>query len=358
MQYLINDWLQAINNRISGEELKERIKRSYPPLLSLCFTRRCVLNCKHCVYPKASREDLELQDLKRLEKIVAAGAKVGIKNLVHIGRILEEKQLPILKKAIDLGLNLSLIDNGNGGRLVEKMKRMGIYFKGGVDVSIDGDKESHEKQRGKGSFDLAINGINKLRKVSNHVSVTATASKVNYKGIVKGLVGLRKRLPFVKVWHISTVSPTRFQKERMHLTKKEMKIVFDDFIQATKKAPMTLGIYRFDDLKVIIEELVKKFGKPKTRYISLEWKINKGKIKFFPPSIVVAEEIPIDANGRHFLSFGGDWHLNERPEKLEMPDDLILKNPDLSYEKVVDKYWSVFGKGMLEEEKEVLRGVV
>ena len=48
-----------------------------------------------------------------------------------------------------------------------------------IQISLDGLKEQHDKTRGKGSFDNAINAIKLLRKAGISVSINFTATKEN-----------------------------------------------------------------------------------------------------------------------------------------------------------------------------------
>lgn len=345
-------WIEAIQNKISAIDLREQTKRNHPALTSVTFTRECVLRCEHCVYPRANCQDIASNNLERIDQAIDATFQAGNRDLIHIGRILKKEHLPILKKYQDKGMILNLIDNGNGQRLVNDIKKAGIFFDGGIDISVDGDEESHEAQRGKGSWDLAMSGIEALQGVANHISITGTASSLNFDTIVNGLLGVREKFPRVKILQITTTSPTNFQNQRMHLTDGEMKKLFTELIKISDQRPPRLLIYRTEDLMAIIDELM-KYGKPEMKHIHMEWKINNLTVSYFPESIVTAEEFAIDANGRHILPFGLDHHLDERPEEWEMQDDLILTDPDKSYEMLVDKFYKIRGAKKLEMEKEI-----
>ena len=139
---LIKFWKQTVQGKKSVEELKEEVKKNYPSLTSAVFTRTCVLKCKHCVYPTASECDIRMNDLVRIDKAIDATYKAGNRDLIHIGRILKAEHLPILKKYQDKGMTINLIDNGSGERLLEEIKKSGVYFDGGIDISIDGNEKN------------------------------------------------------------------------------------------------------------------------------------------------------------------------------------------------------------------------
>lgn len=349
---LINWWQKAIQGRITPAELKQQNKNHYPPLCSVTFTRQCVLNCKHCVYPEANQADIALNNLKRIDKIIQACYDVGVRELIHVGRILKKEHLPILKKYYNKGMTIDLIDNGSARRLLPEIKKIGLFFNGGIDISIDGDRPAHEAQRGAGSYKMALAGARALRSAADHISITGTASSLNYDSIAAGFVKLKKELPFVKVFQITTTSPVRHHKQRMNLTGREMRKLWQEVLKVSRLMPITLGIYRTEDFGYIASALA-KYGRPKLKNISLEWQIGNLTVKFFPSSIVAAEEFAIDANGVHYLPFGGDHHLADRPEAWQASDNLILKDPDRSYEKIVEKYWQRLGQKDFQKEKEI-----
>ncbi|MFA5871881.1 MAG: hypothetical protein WC858_04125 [Parcubacteria group bacterium] len=354
---IIHDWEKAIFGKISEPELFRRLAKSYPPLLSVTFTRKCILQCHHCIYPKASYQDLKLQNLAKIDQIIGTAFEAGIRDLVHVGRILEKEHLPILKKYYNKGMRISLIDNGSGKRLLPEIKKIGLLFSGGVDISLDGNKEAHERQRGAGAWNLAMEGIKSLSEVSDHISVTGTASSLNYHNIVKSLYKLRKANNSIKLFQITTTSPVKHHTQRMHLTKHQMRKVAKDAISYSKDFELQLSLYRFEDIASIID-LLKPHGKPKKKYIHIEWQINKLKILYYPASIVTAEEIAIDSNGRHVSPFGLDHHLAERPEKWEIDNDLVLTDPDKSYELLVDKYHKTLGKKVFQKEKGLFKNIL
>ncbi|MBD3238417.1 MAG: hypothetical protein GF332_02140 [Candidatus Moranbacteria bacterium] len=347
---LIDFWKLGVNGRLNQAALLKQLRRHYPPFLSVRMTRHCILNCQHCLYPKANVKDFDRVNLRRIGLVIQSAAKVGIKHLIYTGRVLKKRHLDLLKKAQDLGMKLYLIDNGSAAKLLEDIRQKGLFFDGGIDISIDGDKQTHEKQRGPNSFNLAIQGAKKLREAGSGISVTATASSINYQSITRGLVKLRGQLPFVKVWQLATTVSFAHHKKRMNLNKQEMKTLFANFKKFVQKYDLTLAIYQNNDMEPILKDL-NKIGKPEFKYISMFWSLGKGKVKYFPESIVVSEEIPIDADGTHYLPFKADYHLGERPAEYASDSDLIIRDPDKSYEALVQKHWETQGKYKFEQEK-------
>jgi hypothetical protein len=352
-EYIIDKWISTVKGNIEKNELLGDLKQSYPIFTSVTFTRRCNLKCRHCIYPQADSNDIAFGNLQRIDSIIEATRKCGTEDLIHVGRTLQKEHLPILKKYQDLGMILHLIDNGSAIRSIRDIKKLGLFFDGGIDISIDGNKFSHEQQRGSGSWNLAISGATKLQEVANRISITGTASKVNCNSIVSGFLHLRTTLPHVKTWQITTTSLSRFHRSKMTLHKKEMKTLFNDLVSSSN-FPIALAIYRLEDIKPILTQLF-SLSEMTKKYTSVEWKINNLVISFFPPSIVISQEFAIDAHGYHISPFSLDWHLGERPAYLEMRDDLILTDPDQSYCNLVDNYWKTRGKRSFQKEREIFR---
>ena len=356
--YLINFWKQTIQNKISDKELfQEIIKNAYPNLISVAFTRECVLKCKHCIYPCANRKDITNNNLKRIDQAINAIRKAGVKDLLHMGRILKNEHLPILKKYQKLGMKLHLIDNGFGANLIPLMKKKNIFFSGGVDISIDGFQQSHDINRGQGSFEMVTKSLHKWKQVADHVSILSTASVLNYKTITNDIIKLKKRFPFVKTFQISTTSPSLSHKQRMCLNKQETNNLFKDILKISRKTELTLALFRIEDFAVILPQLM-KHGQPTLKYLSIEWQINKVKIIFFPASTCIAEEFPIDANGLHVLPLSFEYHLSTRPKKFQLNNNLILNNPDKSYEFIARRFIKEVGQTALNKEKKLLKNLL
>jgi len=219
-----------------------------------------------------------------------------------------------------------------------------------IDVSIDGTKEAHEKQRGPGTYRIAIDGARALYEVASHISITITASKLNYKEIARDIQKLAKEMPFVKSFNLATTSPANYQEERMTLNENEMKELFSSLVKYSKGHPVRLVIYLNKDMEVIMPEL-KKHAQATMKFINIEWKINNLTIAFFPPSIACVEEYALDANGMYVLPYGLDHYLELRPDDWQMNNDLIVSNPKEAYRQLSEKYFIKMGERELEKEK-------
>jgi MoaA/NifB/PqqE/SkfB family radical SAM enzyme len=125
---------------------------------SYAITNRCNLRCSYCNYPFLSREELSLEEIQVLF------TKLKEMKIVRLGIVGGE---PLLRKdigkVIEIGRALGFYLTMNTNLLLyEKRERdlegVRLFF-----TSLDGRKEIHEKNRGKGSFDGVITAISRIR---------------------------------------------------------------------------------------------------------------------------------------------------------------------------------------------------
>ena len=124
-------------------------------------TLRCNLHCKMCFQNKHDRNIEELS-IDQIEKIFS-GMKLSSLHLVG-GEIFVRKDIySILEYFNSIIPNITLQTNGT------LIKQDGIEKLKGFDnikalwISVDGCKETHDSIRGNGSFDKALDVINKLK---------------------------------------------------------------------------------------------------------------------------------------------------------------------------------------------------
>ncbi|MFH0816551.1 MAG: radical SAM protein [Methanobacteriota archaeon] len=152
-------------------------------ILYLNITRECNLRCTYCYASAgAQREkELTLEEIKKLLSEFHALGKGTRQNVIITGGepLLRKDFWQIAEYARSLGLVLVLSSNG---LLIDRetARKLGKLF-GGVQISLDGDREMHDKCRGKGSFDGATRGIENLVEAGITPSISATVTKENFK---------------------------------------------------------------------------------------------------------------------------------------------------------------------------------
>ncbi len=158
---------------------------SAPLDVFIAITNKCNLACKHCnVYPtRNATSDLttdewikfirRLAELKVFTLWISGGEPFMREDVFSILYEIEKHHFHY-----GLNTNATLIDEQASRRISELKKLFSVV------VSLDGSSPAvHDKQRGNGSFDRTIRGIENLLKHNRHVSTYTTVTKNNYQDI-------------------------------------------------------------------------------------------------------------------------------------------------------------------------------
>jgi len=152
---------------------------SYPRLVIWLLTARCNLECCHC-YAARFLGGKELSKGEAL-RVVESAAKAGVKHIGFSGGevFLRQDALDVIGRAFGLGMSTSVVTNGTV--LSEEIAQRLADYGTRTFLSIDGARaETHERIRGKGTWDAAVLAAEKLRKYKVKVSTIMAASKLNY----------------------------------------------------------------------------------------------------------------------------------------------------------------------------------
>lgn len=151
-------------------------------------TLSCNLRCKHCLVSagKGLKDELTTEEIK---KIVDEATALGVKRFYITGGepFIKEDIFELIKyitkeKHCELIIltNATLFDD-NKIAVLEKVKSPKLV----IQVSLEGpNAEIHDKLRGKGSFDKAVEGIKRLTDIGIMPIVSTALSKYNEKYIV------------------------------------------------------------------------------------------------------------------------------------------------------------------------------
>ena len=152
------------------------------------ITHKCNLRCKHC-YQDNYCNDLTFEQLKNIfykymEFVdlynykphinITGGEPFVYKDLFKLLDLLEENSV-----------TFGILTNGTliTQKQIEKLSQYKMLSF--VQVSIDGDKKTHEKIRGKGTFNKSIKCLKMLQKYNIQTMASFTCHKQNYKQIKK-----------------------------------------------------------------------------------------------------------------------------------------------------------------------------
>jgi radical SAM protein with 4Fe4S-binding SPASM domain len=154
-----------------------------PPLYMVVWrcTRNCVGNCMYCSYTKEYAKDQELsteQAKHMVDEIHNFGAQwFGISGGEPLVRQDVFDVISYAEK--EYGMNVSLITSGFmwNDELFEKLHKYEVH----TAISIDGNEESNEIIRRKGSYAKAVNAMKKLGSVGLLDCLVTTMTKYNIK---------------------------------------------------------------------------------------------------------------------------------------------------------------------------------
>jgi radical SAM protein with 4Fe4S-binding SPASM domain len=143
-------------------------------------TRKCVGNCLYCSYTPEYAKDTQV-DTKTAYKIVDEIYDFGSPFFGISGGepLLREDIFDVIKYAKQIGFGVSLITSG----FVFDEKRLNNLVRNEVytAVSVDGNRESNDIIRRKGSYDKAIHAMKKLSENGILDCIVTTMTKYNIK---------------------------------------------------------------------------------------------------------------------------------------------------------------------------------
>jgi radical SAM protein with 4Fe4S-binding SPASM domain len=157
--------------------------------LWIYYTLACNLRCKHCLVSAGRRLRQELSD-DEIKRLVDEAIKLGVRRFYITGGepFVREGIFEIIryitrvkKKELIILTNATLFDDEKIEKL-KKLKSPRLIFQ----VSLEGSTpEIHEKLRGKGSFQKAIEGIKRLIDIGIVPIVSTAINKYNENDIVR-----------------------------------------------------------------------------------------------------------------------------------------------------------------------------
>ncbi len=186
------------------------------------ITHRCNLRCSHCYQDDysafSSRKSLEAV-LNQYSRLLEEYGFKGYLNITGGEPLAHPDLFWLLEEAGNRGITTAVLTNGTliGRREAAELKRLDVDY---VQVSLDGLRETHDKIRGEGSFDLAIRGIRELKAQGIYVTVAFTAQRENHKELSR-LADFCNNLGADKLWFDRVVIPKDEDKNNLSLSSKE-----------------------------------------------------------------------------------------------------------------------------------------
>lgn len=182
LQYLNKD-----NLNIKFTKLTKKVENmfSFFDIVYLELTRACNLKCIHCLNNSGikQKDELTKEDLLKLIKNFSSH---GVQEIRFTGGepLLFNGIYDLIRFATEEGICTSLGTNGTliTKEVAKKLKESGLKK---VVVSIDGNKKTHDKIRGKKNYQKAMNGLKYLQKNGINVRVNSVIMKSNMEDVIK-----------------------------------------------------------------------------------------------------------------------------------------------------------------------------
>jgi len=312
-------------------KMYKSLETEYPMVSTMMLEQTCNLDCEHCFF-KPERSSTAISAENQLETILENIALQLPKNasIVDGGRILRQWHIPLLEKLrlLRKDISIGVVDNGSYLHLKEKIYQSSFRFDW-MDISIDGTKEFHNKQRrSTTAYAEAIKGLEHARNFivgknkGGKITSLFSASKINYSSLAKAAEHLFER-KLVDEFHITPVSPV-FRNTHVIMEKKEfteywsqMKQVFE--MGRKYGVEVFTRIYQAHD----IELLATVVGKQKILHALQDVEnisVGRGCIRFVvdnvpviyvPLSICPSETFFISPDGYYRLAYSIQFTLNE-----------------------------------------------
>lgn len=182
-------------------------RRTDRVLLQWHITHRCNLRCRHCYQASHSGPELDrggqLEVIRQFVELLDSfpGRRVHGHITITGGEPFVREDCVELLETIarhERGFTLAVLTNGTliDDTLAARLARMPVEF---VQVSIEGCRETHDRIRGPGSYNRAVNGIRCLVRNGVRTLLSFTAHAGNYREFGE-VARLGRKLRVSRVW--------------------------------------------------------------------------------------------------------------------------------------------------------------
>lgn len=209
---------------------------SAPDTVFLEVTRACNLHCVHCFNTSGKQLPKQLSQNQFetvIENLVSGGVQeirfTGGEPMVMPGIIALIKRASELGIRTSMGTNASLISDNKADALAKAGLRAGI-------VSFDGLESRHDQIRGKGSFELAMDGLDRLqqRKIGVRVNIVVMRSNLSdIPNLIKFLHGIGVSV-FIRRLILSGRASTAFNEMLTNTDYSKLRKLLQNYINDPK----------------------------------------------------------------------------------------------------------------------------
>ena len=162
-------------------------RRRRPLFIGWSLTDHCNRSCSYCGRPERALVSLGAERALTLADEMAEAGVLRV-SLTGGEPLLHPACLPVAERLAGHGISVSL--NTNGSLVPEQLPRLRAVLSSMV-VSLDGDRETHDLQRGAGSWNEALEGVRAAREAGIDVALhmVLTARNLDQVAVVLELAG-------------------------------------------------------------------------------------------------------------------------------------------------------------------------
>jgi MoaA/NifB/PqqE/SkfB family radical SAM enzyme len=365
----IDYWFSHVSGQSNAEEVFQVVAMELPPLSSLILDRSCQFQCQHCIFQKESSS----RSLPEIAEVLHVLKQLDNPKVVHEGRQLTAKQLPLLEAISCAGYPIGIIESGTYTKFLAEILGSKLRFSW-VDVSVDGPKQIHNLQRNSDrSWDIAVNGVKQARRILNHsgkVTSLMTITSLNCAHVSE--TGEEVIGRGVDEWHLTTLS-VRNGIEKMRASPAQLEIALHQITNISKTHKNTfLRIYNLEDML----SLISIFGERSFSTLLKKAKVTQNALVldigfplfFYPSSIAPSETLVIDADGWWRLPYCIKYTLKELAEGRDSSGQnisvynvtKITEQTDVAetYKRVVSSWRMYYGERQLSEEQKLFKNLI
>lgn len=309
----IEIWNRLINSDSTRQEMQMRLEDIYrnnqPYIAEIIMNSYCPNSCLHCIYPPDYHEhnrNLTLENWKKA--FISIYENLKIKRFIFDGRSLNKDCLHairFLRKSFG-DVQIGLITDGISiSPFVEDLKEHPPDW---LDVSLDGLKEDHDKQRNHpGAFDQSMDILMDLKASGqfDKINILTCLTAINI-GSVTGMVRFLNKQGFKNFFITPVTVLDGFRPSAQLMPDKDSFMSFLKTLSSTT-AKLTDSWIELDIYDALYAQTIKEHDKDLFSHFSanadhLEIKRQSGDNEFyicyFPSSLTGIREVIINSDGK------------------------------------------------------------
>ena len=304
-------WRDAVRARGDSDAvaiLAEIYRQNRPRMIEMIFTGACAFTCRHCIYPVDYAKHNRTADTEALNCALATlGVDWGVDRYFYAGRSVTDAGVDLLtalRKSVPEA-RIGLVDNGISIRPYrDRIVEAGLDW---IDISLDGVREDHDRQRGRaGSFDDALEGLKRIvcERWAPRVSVLSCLTALNAGSLPEMIaqlhcLGVRNFFvsPVVVVPGLRPEPDLALSSERLRTFVQEL----PDLIARLEDAYVEVVLYRAEHFAAAAggtEEALDRFEPARDHLVRTEVAgDSEFRIRYFPTSLAGVLDLTVNANG-------------------------------------------------------------